>query len=63
MFYQISQLYLDGMNVAQSAAENRAYLDECGGIPELIRLSGVSLDTGLTADQVEISRKIFGTNN
>lgn len=62
MFYQISQLYLDGMNVAQSAAENRAYLDECGGIPELIRLSGVSLDTGLTADQVEISRKLFGTN-
>lgn len=50
------------MNVEQAKNENRASLDELGGITKLAELIGVNLETGLRTDQVTALRAKFGTN-
>ncbi len=58
----ISQSILDSLNIEQARKENRACLDELGGIDALAQLIGVNLETGLTHKQVEVHRAKFGTN-
>ena len=53
---------LDSMNIDQAREENKANLKSLGGIDGLAKLIGVSLETGLTEEQVLSLREKFGTN-
>ena len=59
---ELTQSMLDSMNVEQARAENRAALDNLGGIDAIVKLMNVDLRTGLTHEQVEEMRSRFGTN-
>lgn len=58
----VSQSILDSLNVEQAKNENRANLDELGGINKLAELIGVNLETGLRSDQVAALKEKFGNN-
>lgn len=58
----VSQATLDSLNVEQARNENRAKLDELGGVDALAKLIGVSFATGLTNEQVVHLREKHGTN-
>ncbi len=58
----ITQSILDSLNVEQAKTENRACLDELGGISKLAELIGVNVETGLASSQVDALRAKFGTN-
>ena len=58
----ITQQTLDTLNVEQSVKENRAHLDELGGVKSLAGKLGVDLEQGLTAEQVIALRNKFGKN-
>ena len=60
---EITQDDLDKMNVAQARKENKCYLELLGGIPELIRKLGITVETGLTPEQVLLSRAQYGDNS
>ena len=59
---ELTQVDLDNFNVAQNRVENRSYLDGIGGPDMLIRMLGVSVENGLSSDQVLKSRIKFGSN-
>ena len=59
---EITQATLDSLNVEQSRLENRAHLDELGGVDALCRKLGVNPDVGLTNEQVVAMRAKFGSN-
>lgn len=58
----VTQSILDSLNVEQARNENRASLDELGGINKLAELIGVNLETGLRTEQVAALREKFGNN-
>ena len=50
------------MNVEQGRAENRAYLNELGGIDRLFQLFRLNVASGLSHAQVTETRAKFGSN-
>ena len=58
----IDQPTLDNLNVAQGRKENKAYLTTIGGIDGLIKMIGVDITTGLTAEQVCANKAKLGDN-
>ncbi len=58
----VDQKLLDEMNVEQSRVENKARLDDVGGIKTFCSLIGVNPTTGLTSEQVTALRAKFGEN-
>jgi len=58
----VTQSLLDSLNVEQGRDENRAHLDQLGGIDKLCALIGVNPQTGLTHAQVTAQRAKFGDN-
>jgi len=59
---EITQSLLDSLNVEQGRDENKANLDQLGGVERLCSLIGVDPHTGLTHAQVSIQRSRFGDN-
>jgi hypothetical protein len=53
---------LDSMNVEQCMKDNRANLEKYGGVDGLASALGISLETGLTHEQVITMRAKYGTN-
>lgn len=53
---------LERLNVAQSSQGNKEYLDSLGGLPGLVALLGVDLQSGLTDEQAKALRLRFGAN-
>lgn len=58
----MDQQTLDCINVPQGRMENREALDKLGGPDSLLTKLNVNLQTGLTAEQVNLMRETFGTN-
>jgi len=58
----LTQWLLDSLNVEQSREQNKSNLEKLGGIDKLADMIGVSYDSGLTAEQVNLLREKFGTN-
>ena len=54
---------LENINVPQARVENRAALDEMGGVEGLMKKLKSDPDRGLTLDQVQSSLKRFGDNH
>ena len=48
----ITQEILDSFNVEQAREDNRAALNDFGGVDGLAKAIGIDLETGLTRDQV-----------
>ena len=59
---QVSQDLLDSMNVEQSRETNKQALDAIGGTEGLTKMLGVNVHTGLTHQQAEKHREIYGSN-
>lgn len=59
---EVSQETLDSFNVPQAAQENKAALDEFGGVFSLAASLGVDLSVGLTNDQYAANCEKFGSN-
>jgi magnesium-transporting ATPase (P-type) len=60
--FEITQRDLDKMNVEQARDENKRELERLGGLDGLLSRIGVSLDKGLSHDQIVHSRDSFGQN-
>jgi len=58
----VSQSMLDSMNVEQCMKENKQNLEKYGGVEGLAVMLGVSIETGLTLEQVQDMRTKFGPN-
>lgn len=59
---EVNQTMLDSLNVEQGRDENRAQLDQIGGVDKLCSLIGVDYHVGLTHAQVLKQREMFGDN-
>ena len=53
---------LRSFNVAQERKENKARFDDFGGAVALIRALSVNIHTGLTNNQVQEKRELYGLN-
>lgn len=60
--YTLTQSVLDSLNIEQSRDDNRANLDELGGVEKLASLIGVDINVGLSHAQVKVQREKFGDN-
>lgn len=59
---RINQQVLDGLNAPQARDGNKENLRSLGGVEGLAKELGVNLETGLNDNDVEMHRRIFGTN-
>lgn len=58
----VNQALLDSLNIEQARDENRAVLDNLGGIERFITMVGVDPHTGWSHSQVLSQREKFGDN-
>jgi P-type Ca2+ transporter type 2C len=58
----VSQTLLNSLNVEQGRDENKACLEELGGVDKLMALIGTDSHTGLSHAKVLRQRELFGEN-
>lgn len=59
---KLPQSVLDNLNVPQGKDENKQHLEDLGGVQGLIEKLGLTIDEGLSQEQVLIQREKYGTN-
>jgi len=58
----VAQATIDALNVEQARKENKANLDELGGVEGLANQLNLNLESGLSSNQVLASRAKYGPN-